>query len=238
MTAAREGRLACFRVADTGIGIAAEHLGGIFEMFAQVAPAMRRNEGGLGIGLALVRGFVELHGGKVEARSAGLGHGSEFIVRVPLLDAVAIAPRAPALLVGPSVLVRRVLVVDDNRDAASSLRALLELAGHDVREAHGGQEGLRVAFEFEPDVILLDIGMPGMNGLEVAREIRKQAIGARVRLIAVTGWGQAQDRQLTREAGFDFHLTKPVDHAELAALLSIAFPPVPAPSDTAMSIRH
>jgi len=222
VSTAREGQHACIRVADNGIGIAPEHLRGIFNMFSQVSSARERSHGGLGIGLALVRGFVELHGGRVEARSAGPGMGSEFLVRLPLLHQDVQAAQDEGRTAGPAVS-RRVLVVDDNHDAAASLETLLAHDGHEVRVAHSGPEGLAMAFEFEPEVVLLDIGMPGMNGLEVARELRRRTVGAPVLLIAVTGWGQAQDRDLTREAGFDFHLTKPVDHAELEALLATSF---------------
>ncbi|HEX7891530.1 MAG TPA: PAS domain-containing protein [Ramlibacter sp.] len=214
----REDGKACICVADNGIGIAPEHLHSIFGMFSQVSSARERSHGGLGIGLALVRGFVELHGGTVEARSAGTGQGSEFLIRVPLLQSdapLAETGRQPAR---PAML-RRVLVVDDNVDAATSLAALLSHEGHEVRVAHGGEEALMLAFEFEPEAVLLDIGMPGMNGLEVARELRRR-MGTGVRLIAVTGWGQAQDRELTREAGFDFHLTKPVGQVEVEPLLA------------------
>jgi PAS domain S-box-containing protein len=214
----REDGHACICVSDDGIGIAPEHLRSIFGMFSQVSSARERSHGGLGIGLALVRGFVELHGGKVEARSDGIGKGSRFVMRLPLLRSES--PEADAGLkdARPQML-QRVLVVDDNVDAANSLAALLSHDGHDVRVAHGGEEALRLAFEFEPEAVLLDIGMPGMNGLEVARELRRR-MGAGVRLIAVTGWGQVQDRERTREAGFDFHLTKPIDQAEVEGLLA------------------
>ena len=214
----REDGKACICVSDNGIGIAPEHLHSIFGMFSQVSSARERSHGGLGIGLALVRGFVELHGGTVEAHSAGAGKGSEFIIRLPLLPSATAVADAGRQAVRPAML-GRVLVVDDNEDAASSLAALLSHEGHEVRVAHGGEEALALAFEFEPEAVLLDIGMPGMNGLEVARELRRR-MGTGVRLIAVTGWGQAQDRELTREAGFDFHLTKPVDQAEVESLLA------------------
>jgi PAS domain S-box-containing protein len=218
--ASREGAQASFRIIDAGIGIEPAHLAGIFEMFAQVTPAMQRTQGGLGIGLALVRGFVDLHGGTVEARSSGLGQGSEFIVKLPLLAevaAVSVSPAAARRIAGSR---HRVLVIDDNVDAAESLAALLRLGGHEVREAHGGLDGLRIAAEFQPDVVLLDLGMPGMNGLEVARELRTRRAGSETYLVAVTGWGQNEDRQRTRDAGFDVHLTKPVDPDELDGLLA------------------
>ena len=208
-------------VRDDGIGIAPKHLDGIFEMFSQVDSALERTQGGLGIGLALVRGLVELHEGSVEARSLGTGKGSEFIVCLPLLQGLPRASLTPIQTNGAANVVRkRVLVVDDNVDAAASLCALLEMMGQDVHEAHDGLAGVHAAADFQPDLVLLDIGMPRMNGYEAAREIRKQANGRPVCIVAVTGWGQESDKALTREAGFDLHLTKPVDWATLEPLLS------------------
>jgi PAS domain S-box-containing protein len=214
----RDEQHACICVADNGIGIPPEHLAGIFGMFSQVTSARERSHGGLGIGLALVRGFVELHGGSVHAHSDGVGKGSKFIIRLPLLAGAPEQPSQEAAAGVQTALARRVLVVDDNEDAALSLASLLGQDGHEVRVAHSGEEGLRIAFAFEPDVVLLDLGLPGMSGLEVARELRKRA-GNEMRIIAVTGWGQARDRESTRNAGFDFHLTKPVDREELEPLL-------------------
>ncbi|MCC2958211.1 MASE4 domain-containing protein [Massilia sp. IC2-477] len=222
-------------VSDSGIGIPPEHLEDIFGLFSQVTPALERSQGGLGIGLSLVKGFVELHGGTVEAASEGAGSGSTFTVWLPLLEQ---PPLAPADVARSSREARqqprRVLVVDDNRDAATSMVALLQAAGHQVREAHDGEEGLRLAFEFEPEVVLLDLGMPGMSGFDVARELRGRTAQAPPRIIAVTGWGQESDRRLTREAGFDFHLTKPVNHTELDVLLSMDMPP----AGQAAPVRH
>ncbi|MCS0598727.1 MASE4 domain-containing protein [Massilia agri] len=226
-------------VSDSGIGIPPEHLQDIFGLFSQVTPALERSQGGLGIGLSLVKGFVELHGGSVEAASEGAGSGSTFTVYLPLIEQPALAPadlprgsRDRRREAGPHP--RRVLVVDDNRDAANSMAALLQAAGHQVREAHDGQEGLRLAFEFEPEVVLLDLGMPGMSGFEVARELRGRTTQPAPRIIAVTGWGQESDRRLTREAGFDFHLTKPVNHTELEMLLSLH----PPAAEQAAPLRH
>jgi PAS domain S-box-containing protein len=220
--AERTGGQAQITVTDSGIGIAPENLEEIFRLFAQITPVLERSHGGLGIGLALVKGFIELHGGTVSAASPGVGYGSTFTVRVPLMEVAAVAPLDGQVVLHPVRMQRRrVLVVDDNRDAAASMVALLQAAGHEVRDAHDGPEGLRVAFEFEPEVILLDIGMPGMSGLEVARELRRRAGQPPPRIIAVTGWGQERDRTLTREAGFDFHLTKPVNHVELDVLMSL-----------------
>ncbi|MFC5479349.1 MASE4 domain-containing protein [Massilia suwonensis] len=222
VSAERLPGVAKIAISDSGIGIPPEHLQDIFGLFSQVIPALERSQGGLGIGLSLVKGFVELHGGSVEAASAGAGSGSTFTVILPLLEQPALAPAdAPRGSQEARLHPRRVLVVDDNRDAATSMVALLQAAGHQVREAHDGKEGLRLAFEFEPEVVLLDLGMPGMSGFDVARELRERTAQAAPRIIAVTGWGQESDRRLTREAGFDFHLTKPVNHTELDVLLSM-----------------
>jgi CheY-like chemotaxis protein len=181
-------------------------------MFSQAKDAAGRSEGGLGIGLALVKGLVELHGGRAEARSGGAGRGSEFIVRLPLSAARDAPPHArPA---------GRVLVADDNADAAESIALLLELAGHEVRVAHTGHGALAVAREFRPDAALLDIGMPELSGYEVARELRREPWGAAINLIALRGWGREEDRLRALEAGFDRHLTKPIDPQALTALLS------------------
>ncbi|WP_409269245.1 MASE4 domain-containing protein [Massilia sp. BHUDP2] len=216
-------------ISDSGIGIAPEHIKDIFGLFSQVTPALERSQGGLGIGLSLVKGFVELHGGSVEATSEGAGSGSTFTVCLPLIERPAASP-AEAPLAGHDAghaarqQPRRVLVIDDNRDAATSMVALLQAAGHQVREAHDGREGLEIALAFAPEVVLLDLGMPGMSGFDVARELRGRAAQPAPRIIAVTGWGQENDRRLTREAGFDFHLTKPVNHTELEMLLSMDLP--------------
>ena len=200
---------------DDGIGLAPESISGIFEMFSQIEGVEGRSEGGLGIGLALVKGLAELHGGTVEARSAGLGHGSEFIVRLPV-SAHQSASRQPADDPAPvSPERRRVLIADDNRDAADSLALLLELSGHEVRVAHLGQTALSLAQTFRPDVALLDIGMPDLSGYEVARALRQEPWATDLQLIALTGWGQDDDRRRALEAGFDHHLTKPVDPDQL-----------------------
>jgi CheY-like chemotaxis protein len=217
-----DGDWAVVSVEDNGIGIASEHLPRIFEMFSQEAPAINRSQGGLGIGLSLVKGLVELHGGIVRATSPGPGKGSRFEVRLPLADAV---PRhdgegCRTALNGSANGKCRVLVVDDNRDHAESLGMLLEITGNDARTAFDGLEGLRVADQFRPEVILLDIGMPKLNGYETARRIRKKPWGQDVLLVALTGWGQEQDKRMALEAGFDHHLTKPVDSETLAKILS------------------
>lgn len=215
----RDAEQVSISVCDTGIGIPADALGEVFAMFSQVESSQDRSEGGLGIGLALSKGLVALHGGSIEARSAGVGQGSEFIVRFPLRS-LAVAP--PGDLVAdketPAVQ-RRVLVADDNRAAAESLALLLQMEGHDVRVAYDGDEALEVFAVMQPDVALLDIGMPKMNGYEVARQARERSNGRKVTIIAVTGWGQDSDRANAVAAGFDFHFTKPVEIERLTQLL-------------------
>jgi len=209
-------------VRDTGIGIESEMLPRVFEMFTQVGRSRRQAQPGLGIGLTLVRNLVELHGGTVEAHSAGLGKGSEFIVRLPVVavqqPAKTPSPAAPAMPSDVSVVPRRVLVVDDNRDAAESLAVLLRRMGLEVNVAYSGPAALDALVEFDPEVIFLDIGMPVMDGYEAVRRIRDEAGGRDRLIIALTGWGQEDDRRKSREAGFDYHLTKPVDLAHLQSL--------------------
>jgi len=213
-----DGGEVVLRVRDNGIGIAPEHLPHLFEMFTQVETSLDRSRDGLGIGLTLVKTLVELQGGRVEARSDGLGRGSEFEVRLP------IAVDRPALPAQPSPAAssasRRVLVVDDNEDGAESLALLLTLNGHETHVAHDGVEAIEVAERERPDVVLLDIGLPGLNGFEVSRLIRERAWGKDLVLVAVTGWGQDEHRRASTEAGFDAHLVKPVDHDALMALLA------------------
>jgi PAS domain S-box-containing protein len=226
MVAERQGSDAVIAVRDTGIGIPADMLSRIFDMFTQVDRSLERTQGGLGIGLTLVKRLVELHGGSVEARSAGTARGSEFTVRLPI--ALDSRPRrAPPSATHPAIVSsRRILVVDDSRDAAVTLGLLLEAAGHDVRTAHDGAVATQAAGEMRPDVMVLDIGLPHMNGYEVARWIREQPWGADVVLIAMTGWGQEGDRQRSRAAGFDHHLVKPVDPGDLFELLARVERPV------------
>jgi CheY-like chemotaxis protein len=220
-----DGRVA-ISVRDTGIGLAPEHLSHIFEMFSQVSPALERSQGGLGIGLALVRGLTELHHGTIEAHSSGPGMGSEFIVRLPVLDVRPAASPAGAQPEEKPVAgsKHRILVVDDNVDSAQSLGLLLSRLGHEIQLAHDGLEAVQAAGVFHPQVVLLDIGLPKMNGYEAARRIRERPSEAKVTIIALTGWGQEKDKQLASEAGFDHHLTKPVEPAALNKLLSEIVP--------------
>jgi signal transduction histidine kinase len=234
LTVTRDGMHAVIKVADTGIGIAPDVLPTIFELFTQAHNRTERSEGGLGIGLALIRRLTEMHGGTVTAFSEGPGRGAELTVRLPVL-AAHLAPvhepvQTPALPVLPS---RRILVADDNDDAAESLTLRLQLAGHDVRTARNGAEALAIGGEFKPQIVLLDLGMPKMDGYETAREMRKRPWGKRATLIALTGWGQERDRQRTEEAGFDRHLVKPVAELELFEALSFVRPQAGAASQAA-----
>jgi CheY-like chemotaxis protein len=215
----REGALAVFAVKDQGIGIPADRIDRVFDLFTQVHGSTDGGQGGLGIGLALVRRLVEMHGGTVAAHSDGVGRGTEIRVCLPLTTATApaVEPGAPQIDAEPvpPQARRRILVADDNADAAGSLALRLELAGHEVRTAQDGLEALAVARAFQPDVILLDLGMPAMDGYETARHLRRLEWGKQARLIALTGWGQQQDRVRTADAGFDIHLVKPVSEKDL-----------------------
>jgi CheY-like chemotaxis protein len=211
---------AVVRIRDNGVGITPELLPRIFDLFVQGSRSLDRSEGGLGIGLALVREIVRLHGGTVSAASEGVGQGSEFTVRLPLLADFTAQPRLDTDAASASGPRRRILVVDDNRDSASSLALLLGTFGHEVHIAHDGPEALQRAREYRPDTILLDIGLPGMSGYEVASEMREIGALRGAMLIAVTGYGQEDDRKRSRDAGFDHHLVKPVDAAALAEILS------------------
>lgn len=225
LSAERRGEDAVVRVRDTGIGIPQEMLPHIFEMFRQVDSTQERSHGGLGIGLTLVKNLVEMHFGTVEVRSDGAGRGSEFVLRLPVAQAPEKLSTDPVSETA-KIDRRRILVVDDNLDSAESLAMLLKHAGHEIRTAHDGLEALEAAEAFRPDVILLDIGMPKLNGIEVARRIRKKPWGGSIVLVALTGWGQQEDRARSREAGFDDHLVKPVEHATLTRLLA-DLPPAP-----------
>jgi PAS domain S-box-containing protein len=222
--ASRNG-FAELKVRDSGIGIPASSLESVFDMFSQLEPALERAKGGLGIGLALVRGIVELHGGSIHAASAGAGLGSEFTVRLPLLAETAragAAPREQPSRPRPQGVTEgmRVLVVDDNIDAAEALAMALEMVGCETRMAHTAQSALAVAPSFGPDAVLLDIGLPDLNGYELARRLRALPGGTATTLIATTGWGQDKDRRRALEAGCDHHLTKPIDIERLRDLLA------------------
>jgi PAS domain S-box-containing protein len=218
----REGTQAVLSVTDTGVGLTAEAIPKVFEMFAQVPSAEGRPQGGLGIGLSLVQSLVGLHGGSVSAASGGPGRGSTFTVRLPLAETEmeSKARTAPARQQTPAQL--RVLVVDDNTDAADSLGVLLEMEGHAAHIAHTGQEALNMAEAYAPDVVFLDIGLPDLSGYEVARKLRELPGLQQSLLVALTGWGTQEDRQRTRDAGFDRHLTKPAELTAVEDLLRSA----------------
>ncbi len=209
-------------VKDNGIGIAAEILPHIFEMFSQATPALDRSQGGLGIGLSLVKGLVELHGGSIVAHSDGLGEGSEFVVRLPVAVLTPVPEPAQPGEEGapPGAAKCRLLIVDDLKDSADSLAMMLRLTGHEVQTAYDGEQAIEAAGVFRPDVVLLDIEMPKLNGYDACRRIREQPWGQTMYLVALTGWGQEEDRRRTEEAGFHHHVVKPVDPAALMKLLA------------------
>ena len=220
LTVEEDGAQVVIRVRDTGIGVAAEDLPRLFDMFVQADTSLERSRDGLGIGLTLVKTLVEMHGGSVEARSEGPGRGSEFTIRLPLASPALQVPAARAIATAPVSVPRRVLIVDDSVDGAASLAMLLELAGHQTWQAHDGVEAVAAAGRIRPDVLLLDIGLPRMNGYEACRQIRQQPWGRALFIVALTGWGQEDDRLQSREAGFDAHMVKPVDHDQLLELLA------------------
>jgi PAS domain S-box-containing protein len=215
-----DGDHVVIRVADNGIGIAAADQPRLFEMFAQVDTSLERSRDGLGIGLTLVKTLVEMHGGTVDVRSDGPGRGSEFTIRLPVVASASrpAAPAAPPI----SAVGRRILIVDDNEDGAASLAMLLQFGGHETYAARDGREAIEAAERLRPDAVLLDIGLPGLNGYEVCRRIRQQPWGKGLMLVALTGWGQDEDRRRSKEAGFDAHMVKPVDPEVLLKLLASA----------------
>jgi CheY-like chemotaxis protein/two-component sensor histidine kinase len=223
LTAERDGDTAELRVRDTGIGIAPPMLPRVFELFVQADHASTKAQGGLGIGLTLAKNLVEMHNGTVEARSEGLGRGSEFVVRLPasaqVVDSDQGGETGQQTHQSPAPSGHRLLVVDDNQDAADSLAMLLRLQGHEVRVAFSGVAALEMTKTYTPDVVFLDIGMPGMDGYEVARRLRQQPALAKTVLAALTGWGQKEDRRRTAEAGFDHHLVKPPEPQALENVL-------------------
>jgi CheY-like chemotaxis protein/two-component sensor histidine kinase len=208
-----------FLVKDSGIGIPPNALKNIFGMFSQVKSAQDRSEGGLGIGLALTKGLVDLHGGTIEARSAGPGFGSEFMVQLPRRDLGLSASPPPSAVVRDKVIARRILIADDNQDAAETLSMLLQMDGHDVKVVHDGRAAVSAFRAFKPEIALLDIGMPELNGYEVARLVRQDEFGRAVTLIAVTGWGQERDKERAQAAGFNHHFTKPLEPGRINEIL-------------------
>jgi CheY-like chemotaxis protein len=213
------GNQVILSIKDNGIGIEEDQLTNIFEMFSQQTSALERAGGGLGIGLALVKGLVALHQGTVEAFSNGLAKGSEFIVKLPLNPAITIQPYYEPNHFSIDPTKRKVLLIDDNNDIADTMSVALELLGHDVKTANDGTSGILLGEKYKPDVVLLDIGLPGLNGYEIARRIRDTVWGENVYLVAATGWGQPQDKAKAIEAGFDQHLTKPIEFEALADVL-------------------
>ena len=220
----KEGELVATKIRDDGIGIPLAEQSHIFDMFNQVDSSKERSQGGLGIGLSLVRKLVELHGGTVQVYSAGQGTGSEFMIRLPYLPEGRQAVEAGHAATDERIHVRRILIVDDNVDAALSLAALLELEGHHASIAHSGETALKTAESEKPEVVVLDIGMPGMSGLKVAEHLRQHQHEPRPVIVALTGWNQPEDRRLTAQAGFDHHLVKPVDAAALREILASVGP--------------
>ncbi|HSG40396.1 MAG TPA: ATP-binding protein, partial [Thermoanaerobaculia bacterium] len=223
LTIEREGSDAVLRVRDTGIGIPADLLPKVFDLFVQGERSLDRAEGGLGIGLTLVRQLIQIHGGSVQALSPGPDQGTELIVRLPLLASESLPAQKPGSHEtggSPEARPRRILIVDDNSDATLTLHALLELWGHEVRSAQDGPAALAAAAELQPEIVLLDLGLPGMSGFEVAPALRAMPGLRGVMIVAVTGYGQEEDRRRTREAGFDRHLVKPVDPEELRKLIT------------------
>jgi signal transduction histidine kinase len=229
IVAARDNEELVLQVRDNGIGIAPEMLPRLFNLFLQADRSLDRAQGGLGIGLTLVRRLVEMHGGTIEAASPGLGNGSEFTIRLPLLPEGRVEPSAIEPVKSPGQPVR-ILVVDDSKDTAESLALLLRLEGHEVRMAHDAPAALEIAQLFRPEVAILDIGLPKIDGYELGRRLRDQVKDGKILLIALTGYGQAADRRRSREVGFDHHVVKPVDPVALQELIArslFAAPPVP-----------
>jgi CheY-like chemotaxis protein len=220
LSASRELDDVLIKVKDNGIGISAEHIGRVFEMFSRVPAGRDHGQGGLGIGLSLARGLVELHGGTITAYSAGLDQGSQFVVRLPAASGKSSDVPVPDVHQSSAATPGcRILIVDDLRDNADSLGILLQSLGHDVRTCYHGETGIQIAEQFRPDVAFVDLGMPQIDGYEVCRRIRAQPWGAKMFLVAQTGWGQEFDRRRTQAAGFDQHMVKPLELNILDALL-------------------
>jgi CheY-like chemotaxis protein len=220
LNAQQQGSEAVIKVQDTGIGIPPDKLDSVFEMFAQIDRPWERSHGGLGIGLTLAKQLIEIHGGSIAAHSQGQGLGSEFVIRLPLAaDAPHAAPPKPAAQQRPAVT-RRILIVDDNQDAAKSLAMLLKITGNQTQLAFDGLEAVKAAAAFRPEVLLLDIGLPKLSGYDVCRQIREQPWGKDLVIVALTGWGQEEDRRISKEAGFNYHMVKPLDYEALMRLLA------------------
>jgi PAS domain S-box-containing protein len=222
LTVVRQGGDVVVNVKDTGVGIPPDKLGSVFEMFTQIDRSLERSHGGLGIGLSLVKRLVEMHGGSVQAYSAGLGRGSEFVVRLPTLIKKS-KGKTPTTEETPTTA-HRILIVDDNRDAATSLATLLRLTGNETQTSYDGLEAVEAAAMFRPEVVLLDISLPKMNGYDACRRIRQQPWGKNMVLVALTGWGQDEDRRQSKDAGFDHHMVKPLDLATFMEMLT-SLPP-------------
>ena len=207
-------------VRDNGVGIPADMQSSVFDIFTQVDRTLEKSQGGLGIGLSIAKRLVEMHGGTIEVKSEGTGRGSEFLVRLPARFAGPSAAAPEAALEQPQKSrPHRILIADDNRDSAATLAILLEAAGNQVRVAHDGSTAIELAAEYSPDVVLLDIGMPRLNGYDACRIIRAQPSGNQAYIVALTGWGQSEDRKRAEGAGFDCHLVKPVEPAALEQLI-------------------
>jgi CheY-like chemotaxis protein len=210
----RRGGEAIVTIRDNGIGIDTGQMAHIFELFQQVDQSLEKGQGGLGVGLSLARSFVEMHGGRIEARSDGLGQGSAFVVSLPVRAAAPGARKGSAAepaTIAPGRHRRRILIADDNVDSSFVMAAALRAAGHEVQTTHDGRTAVEIVRSFRPDLAILDIGMPQLNGYDAARQIRQEAPAVRPTLVAITGWGQDEDRRRAFDAGFDRHLTKPVD---------------------------
>jgi CheY-like chemotaxis protein len=219
----REGEHCTIDVSDTGVGIAPDKATAVFTMFGQVNPAMQATKGGLGIGLAVVRRLVELHGGSIAVRSEGLGKGSTFTVTLPILEHLeppATSDDAPVGAMTDELRRLKVLIVDDNVDAVETLAMVLGIAGVKTTTAYSAAQAIAVAEVVQPEVVLLDVGLPDGSGLDVARRMRATEWGKRALLVAITGWGRTEDRARTAEAGFDTHLVKPIDANQVIALLT------------------
>ena len=222
IAAGRDGDMAFARIKDNGIGIARQDISEAFQLFSQLNRPLDRHHGGLGIGLALVKKLMDMHDGSIAAESEGVGRGTAFTVRLRAAPAASDGASALGRAAGAASGSRRILVVDDNIDAAESLSMLLESLGHQIRMAHTGPAALKTALDFGPDLVLLDIGLPGLSGYEVARRFRANEKLAAAMLVAVTGWGSDEDQRKASEAGFDVHLTKPIEMTAIERVLAKA----------------